>query len=343
MAETDQGLRIGIVGYGDAGRGIHARLAREAGHHVTDVVTRDPGRRSAAQQDWPGVRLHDDVAGALRRCADLDLVVIASPTGLHVEHALAVIAAGAPVLVDKPLALDAAGASTVVTAALDAGVPLTVFHNRRWDTEQLTLRRLLDEGVLGTVHRFERRWERWRPVPKHRWKETAVGAGGGLLLDLGAHLVDSAAQLFGPVTGVYAELRALTTPAEDDVFCALTHASGTVSHLWAGGLVGAPGPRTRVLGSRAAFLVTTFEGEPTLFAGLDPGPGMAGWLVRGDEREPVPAAGGSHVDVYRQVGRWLTTGGPPPVDPWDAVRTAQVLDAARLSAETGVREAVAGV
>jgi predicted dehydrogenase len=337
MADDDAGLslRAGIIGYGDAGRGIHGRLLREAGHRVTDVVTRDPARALTADEDWLGVRVHADAAGLLSRAPDLDVVVIASPTGRHLEHALLAVEASVPVVVDKPLGLDAEGARRIVDAAADAGVPLTVFHNRRWDGEQLTLQRLLSEGALGTVHRFERRWERWRPVPKGRWKENAVGDGGGLLLDLGSHLVDSAVQLFGPVTRVHAELRALTTPTEDDVFLSLTHTTGTVSHLSAGALVGAPGPRTRVLGSAGAYLVTTFEGEATPFAPLDPGPGMEGWLVQGDAAVPVPRAAGSHVDFYRQVGSWVLAGGRVPVDPMDAVRTAEVLDAARASAATG--------
>ncbi|MBO1750619.1 Gfo/Idh/MocA family oxidoreductase [Actinotalea sp. BY-33] len=342
MAHEDHelSLRVGVVGYGDAGRGIHGRLLREAGHRVTDVVTRDPARIAAAGEDWPGVRVHPDLAGLLGRGDELDLVVVASPTGRHVENALEVVAAGRPLVVDKPLGLDADGAGTVLRAAQEAGVPLTVFQNRRWDSEQRTLRRLLDEGSLGTVHRFERRWERWRPVPKDRWKENAVGDGGGLLLDLGAHLVDSATDLFGPVTSVYAELRALTTPTEDDVFLALEHAGGTLSHLWAGGVVGAPGPRTRVLGSAGAYLVTSFEGEPTPFAQLDPGPDHEGWLVHGEDREPVRRAPGTHADYYRAVAEWVLSGGPVPVDPADAVRTAAVLDLARRSATEGRRLSV---
>jgi len=332
MPET---LRVGLVGYGDAGRGIHAPLLREAGHVVTHVVVRNPDRSAAARADWPGVAVVPDVAALVERAADLDLVVVASPTGNHVEHAFAILAAGLPLVVDKPLAPDSAGARAVVRAAEAAGVPLTVFQNRRWDSEQLTLSALLADGTLGTVHRFERRWERWRPVPKDRWKENDPVAGG-LLLDLGAHLVDSAVQLFGSPTSVYAEIRALTTPTPDDVFLALHHASGVRSHLWAGGLAGAPGPRTRVLGSAGAYLVTSFEGEPTPFAALDeaaPGGigGHEGWLVRGAERVPVPRVGSSHAGFYRAVASWILADGPLPVDPWDAVRTAEVLEAAVVS------------
>jgi predicted dehydrogenase len=325
-----------MIGYGDAGRGIHARLLRAAGHDVTHVVVRNADRAAGARADWPGVVVVPDVASLLALAGDLDLVVVASPTGNHVENALDVIAAGVALVVDKPLAPDSAGAETLVRAAEAAGVPLTVFQNRRWDSEQLTLRALLADGVLGTVHRFERRWERWRPVPKDRWKENDLVAGG-LLLDLGAHLVDSAVQLFGPPTSVYAEIRALTTPTPDDVFLALHHGGGVVSHLWAGGLTGAPGPRTRVLGSSGAYLVTSFEGEPSPFAELDdaaPGgaDGHEGWLVHGADRVPVPRVSGGHVDYYAAVARWLLGDGPVPVDPWDAVRTARVLEAAVVSA-----------
>lgn len=349
------GLRIGLIGYGSAGRGIHARLLRDAGLKVSAVVVRNAQRVAAAHEDWPGVETYPDVESMLVRAGKLDLVVIASPSGLHEEHILAVIAARTAIVVDKPITADAASAQRVIEAAEAAGVRLTVFQNRRWDPEQLTLRSLLASGALGNVHRFERRWERWRPEPMSRWKELDP-EGGGLLLDLGAHLVDSAVDCFGPVESVYAELRSLTTPTEDDVFLALTHvapgldADGAappqvISHLWAGALAGAPGPRTRVLGSKGAYLVTNFEGEPTPFELMDetaPG-GVLGWLVHGAEREAVPQAPGGHVDFYRQVVAWLTVGGPAPVDARDALRNAVVLDAARRSARTGQRELITPV
>lgn len=197
--------------------------------------------------------------------------------------------------------------------------------------------------------------------------------GGGLLLDLGPHLVDSATQLFGPVVAVYAETRSLSTPTEDDVFLVLHHAvpgrdpgtglgsvpgraatagrttaadilfgaeppaKGVVSRLWAGSLVGAPGPRTRVLGDRGAYLVNSFEGDASPFDVLDgeQPESTHGWLVRGRERTAVPQPRGGHGDFYTAVADWLAGDAEVPVDPEDAVRTAQVLDAARRSAKEG--------
>jgi predicted dehydrogenase len=332
-------LRVGLIGYGSAGRGLHSRMLRELGQKVTVVVTRS--RAGQVHEDWPHALVVPDVPGLLAHAAKLDLVVVASPTSEHAAQAALVLRAGLPVVVDKPLATTERAAADLVRSATTHGGRLTVFHNRRWDREQLTLAGLLARGELGHVHRFERRWERWRPVPLHRWKELDPESGG-LLQDLGSHLVDSAMQLFGPVTGVYAELRALTTPAVDDVFLALTHAApagggpAVVSHLQAGGLAGAAGPRTRVLGDKAAYLVTRFEAEPTPFEALDHrAKDHEGWLVRGAEREPVPPAPGAPGDLYRAIVRWVTDGGRPPVDPWDSVRVARVLDAARASAADG--------
>lgn len=331
-------MRVGLVGYGFAGRQVHAPLLAEAGLPVTVVATTDPVRRATAVAELPDAEPVADLAGLLARRDRIDLVVLASPTGAHHGQALACLDAGLPVVVDKPLGVDAAQAADIVTHAQRTGGRLTVFQNRRWDAEQLTLASLLAAGTLGEVFRFERRWERWRPTPKDRWRENASAAqGGGLLLDLHSHLVDSAIQLFGPVTRVYAELAARTTASEDDAFLALTHASGVCSHLGALSLAAAPGPRTRVLGSAGAYVVTTFEAEATAFTSLaDADEDHTGWLVVGDERTPVPRAPGTHADFYRQAARWVRGETAAPVDPQDAVAVLRVLDAARVSARDGV-------
>lgn len=331
-------VRVGLVGYGFAGRQIHAPLLGEAGLPVTVVATSDPRRRAAAAGELPDAEPVADLDGLLARRDRIDLVVLASPTGVHHDQALACLDAGLHVVVDKPLGVDAAEAADIVAHARRTGGRLTVFQNRRWDAEQVTLASLLAAGTLGEVFRFERRWERWRPTPKERWRETASAAqGGGLLLDLHSHLVDSAIQLFGPVARVYAELAAHTTASEDDAFLALTHANGVRSHLGALSVAAAPGPRTRVLGSAGAYVVTTFEAEATAFTCLaDADPGHTGWLVVGDQRTPVPRAAGAHADFYRAAARWVRGETAAPVDPQDAVAVLRVLDAARVSARDGL-------
>ena len=134
------------------------------------------------------------------------------------------------------------------------------------------------------------RWERWRPVPKERWREQASATeGGGILLDLHSHLVDAAVQLFGPVATVFATVDARTTPAEDDAFLVCRHAGGVVSHLGATVAVGRAGPAgAAARHAEAAYVMADFTGEAHVWSGqADADAGHSGWLYRGDEREPV--------------------------------------------------------
>lgn len=325
---------VALAGYGSAGRAIHAPLLLAAGLEIVGVSTGNPERADQVRADLPGALVVPDLEALL--ALDADLVVLATPSGRHVEHVLACVDAAQPVVVDKPLAVDAEGARAVVAHARDKGVPLTVFQNRRYDPQHTTLRRLLSEGALGEVFRHEFRWERWRPVPKERWRENATAAeGGGILLDLHSHLVDAAVDLFGPVERVFAQVAARSTPAEDDAFVVCEHAGGVASHLSATSIAGAPGPRVRVLGREGAYLLDEFEQELTVFPDLAHQVGTAGWLVRGGAREPVAASPSDQADFYREVAAALGADDPQgqmPIDPADAVHVLTVIDAARRSA-----------
>ena len=343
-----------MIGYGLSGRVFHAPLiAATRGLAVASVVTSSPQRQAEVARDHPEARALSSAEGLWER-DDHDLVVIAAPNNAHVPLATAAIDHGLPVVVDKPLAVTAARAEQLVLRAQRAGVLLTVFQNRRWDSDHLTLRRLLEGGHLGDVIRYESRFERWRPSPKPgSWRESlAPDDGGGLLLDLGSHLVDQALTLFGPVSHVYAEVDALRgLPADDDDFIALHHSSGTISHLRASAVTGAPGPRLRVLGSEAAFVLTRVDSqEDRLRAGERPDTvpdwgvepeAHRGRLVTGDASVPVPGERGDWPQFYALLGAALREGGPPPVDPADAVAALRVLEQARASAATQTTISVA--
>ncbi len=340
--------RVALIGYGLAGRWFHARLvAATPGLRVTAVVTGNPGRQAEAHADLPDATVHAQPDDLWASSDTFDLAIVATSTPSHVPLATHAIEAGKPVVVEKPLAATAPEARGLVQLASARGVLLVPFLNRRWDSDQLTLRRLLRDGALGTVLRYESRFDRWRPdAMAGAWREELSSSqGGGVLLDLGAHLVDQALSLHGRATHVYAEVSARRGGADDDVFIALEHESGVTSHLWANALAAAPGPRLRVLGSRAAFVVQGLDGqEDALRAGRspdDPGFGVeprARWgrLLRGDE---------DSVEVEPETGRWLSfysalrsalrADAPPPVTGEEAVAGLDVLDAARESASTG--------
>ena len=338
-------LRVALIGYGLAGRVFHAPLVRaEPRMRLRTIVTSDPERAARARADNPDAFVVPSAEDVWDHATDYDLVVVASANVAHREQAEAALRHGLHVVVDKPLAPDAATARLLMDLAESQDRQLHVFQNRRWDSDYRTVRALLEDGRLGHVHRMESRFERWRPRPESGWRESAdPEQAGGLLLDLGSHLADQALQLLGPVSSVYAELGRLRDPdgAEDDVFVALHHHSGAISHLWAGAVAAQQGPRFRVLGSQGAFVVHGLDGqEDALRRGATPGPG---WGAEPPERwgrlypddEVVPSLPGAWPEYYARVAACLHGEAPPPVEPAGVVDALRVLDAARASAATG--------
>src|SRR5919107_4019031 len=207
MAEA---VRFGLVGYGSGGRIFHAPLlASAAGVDFVGVVTRSPERRAHLAE---GLTAFDTIADIA--AAGAQAVSISTPAATHAELAKEAVRHGLAVVVDKPFALDAEAARDVTTTAADAGVVLTVYQNRRWDSDFRTVRKLVADGTLGEVRRFESRFERFEP------QRQPPAAGGGTLLDFGSHLVDQALQLNGPAVRVYAEMRG-DGDLDDDMFVAL--------------------------------------------------------------------------------------------------------------------------
>ncbi|GAA3175650.1 Gfo/Idh/MocA family oxidoreductase [Blastococcus jejuensis] len=334
-------VRIGLVGYGFGGRWFHAPLLGAAPEcDFLGVVTSSPDRRDLVGREHPDVALF----GSLEElaAAGAEAVAISTPAATHSELTDRALGLGLAVVCDKPFALDAAAARGSVELAERLGLPLAPYQNRRWDSDFLTVRALVERGALGTVTRFESRFERFDPEPG------PPAAGGGTLLDFGAHLVDQALVLLGPAESVYAELRIRDSGLDDDVFVALTHASGARSHLWGSWSQAAPGSRFRVSGTQAAYEVGgPMDGqEQALLAGRTPATEGEGWgaeprerwgaLTRGSEGEPVPTERGRWDTFYPAFARAVRGAGAVPVDPRDAVATATVLDAARRGATDGV-------
>ncbi len=324
--------RIGLVGYGFGGRVFHAPLlAAASGVEFAGVVTRSPERRAELMDDHPGTPAFDSLADLA--AAGAQAVAISTPAETHIPLALEAIERGLAVVVDKPFALDAAQARTALDAAEAAGAVLSVYQNRRWDSDLLTVRRLLERGELGEVTLFESSLERYaldEPVPP---------SGGGILRDFGSHLVDQALLLFGPTTSVYGEVGG----ADERFFAVLEHQGGMTSHLSGDWMQGAPGPRFRVRGTQGSYVVGGLDGqEDALIAGRSPvaegdawgveSPERWGHLQRGETSEPVPSERGRWDTFYPAFGAAVRGEGPVPVDPRDAVAGLEVIDAIRASA-----------
>ncbi len=346
MTGSASPVRIGLVGYGFGGRTFHAPLIRATPSlELVGVVTTSPARIESLAADHPGV----PAVGSLQALVDAgaEAVAISSTTGTHTELTDAAIDLGLHVMCDKPLAVDFEHAADSVERADAAGVLLTAFQNRRWDSDFLTVSRLVAEGRLGEIHRFESRFERWSPGPDRAvWRsELTPAEGGGLRLDLMTHLVDQAVTLFGDVESVYAEIevRRPANVSDDDLMLALRHRNGVLSHLYASKVAGDPSRRLHVNGSEGAYVVGGFDGqEPALLAGRTPAsegdrwgveaPEAWGAIHRGADVETVPSERGRWDLLYPAFAAAVRGEGPLLVDPLEAVRVLEILDAALMSA-----------
>lgn len=343
-------LRVAVIGYGLAGAVFHAPLIETTpGMRVVAIVTGNPQRQADARRAHPEARILPSPDEIWSAAGDFDLVVVASPNRSHVPLALASIAAGVPVVVDKPLAPSVDGARSVIERSERSGVALTVFQNRRWDGDFLTLRSILEGGELGRPIRFESRFERYRPSPRAgAWRERPnPEEAGGLLFDLGSHLIDQALVLFGEPTDVYAEtdVRRPGAEVDDDTFVALHFESGVRAHLWMNVTRRILGPRFHLSGLRGSY--EKYGLDPQEAALREGGrPGEPGW---GSEPEEMwgrisTELGDLHVDgtietlpgrydlFYALVAGALRGENDWPVAPRDALRALEVIEAARTSA-----------
>jgi scyllo-inositol 2-dehydrogenase (NADP+) len=310
VSDGQRGARVGVIGYGLAGR------------------------------------VFPDVDALLD--AGVELAVVASPTPTHVELTRRMLAAGVPTVVDKPFAVHSADGEALIALAAERGVPFTVFQNRRFDGDFLTVQKLLRQGALGEVWRFESRFEWISSRPRPAWKSGTPGAqGGGVAYDLGAHLIDQAIRLFGPVESFWGELDAHRGgPNDDDAFIALRHSSGVRSHLGMSSLVAQRAHRFRVLGAEGAFTKWGLDPqEAQLAAGMsaaDPDFGVDGeeaWgrLGRDGDARAVPTERGGYREFYRRVAAWLRGEGPVPVDPLESLESVRIVEALHARAAEGTR------
>ena len=343
-------IGVGLVGYGLAGRSFHAPfIAHVEGLRLCAVATTDHDRRAQAIAEHPGVDVVDGIDEMLAR-ADIDVVVVATPNRLHVPLATKALASGRHVVVDKPMAMDVAEGQRLIEDAARADRLLTVYHNRRWDGDFLTVRGLVAQGTLGPLDSLESRFERVAAVDTS-WRESAAEVGGPLR-DLGPHLIDQALLLFGPARRVWAQLarRRPATAVDDSVFVAIDHAAGGQSRLSMSLIASRVGPRIRLRGMAAEYVKEDLDAqEAQLLAGMRPGDPSFGdepearWgrLYRPDGSvDQVPTEQGRYLTFYELLRDAVRGQGRVPVEPVDSLQTLRVIEAAERAAATGTVEAM---
>lgn len=332
-------MRAGIVGYGLAGRYFHAPTLVSAGFEVTAICARSLAKKEAAHQDFPGAVLVNSIEELVDE--DLDLIVVASTNDVHADHARVAIDAGIATVVDKPMGRDYYETLSLFDHADLQGIPLTVFFNRLWDSDSLTIKKALNEGVLGRVFRADSRFERFRPeLNPLAWREnSSPEVGGGLLLDLQTHLVSTALDWFGPAELVHSSVREIRGASNDDVVLVLKHHSGVDSYLSASAIIGAPGPRLRLNGDQGSLVIAELDRQEELLRkGFKSAPNT--WLPqaeittearihKGSDSFSYQGVPGSYPSFYRQVRESIEIGSALPVARDFALSVAKIIDQAR--------------
>ena len=340
MTRAMHPLRVVLIGYGYAGRVFHAPLIRAVqGLSLDFVASRDAAKVHA---DLPDVEVIDD---PLRAATDqrADLVVIASPNDSHAPLARAALQAGRNVVVDKPFTLSLVEARELAMLADETGRLLSVFQNRRWDTDYLSIRQAVEQGAIGELMHLESRLERFRPQVRERWREQA-GPGSGVLWDLAPHLIDQVIQLLGWPDFVQASTASQRKGAQTDDWAHVVLGFGERrAILQLGMLAAGGGARFLVHGTRGSMVkMQPDPQESQLLSGIRPGDAEWGvdiddLQVLGDDgaMEYRSAPRGDQSRYYAAVRDTLLGCGENPVPPAQAVAVMAVLEAAVISAGEG--------
>lgn len=336
-------LRVGLAGYGLAGRSFHAPILAATNFEITSILTNNDVRKRHAKEDFSNAKI---VSSIEELCSqDLDLVVIASGNKVHLSQALAAIKAGIATVVDKPLGINIRETEQILEAAESADVPITTYFNRNWDSDTLTLKRVVRDGHIGSVIRMDSRFERFRPkLNPQSWRENnSPEDGGGLLLDLAPHLISTAIECFGPAELQSASVRNIRGGSDDDCLLVLEHFSGVESILSASAVVGSPGPRLRVIGSEGALVIKDLDPQEALLrAGKTPQDGK--WLentsseaiiYRGDIQEKFSADPGNYCGFYSLVHQAIINKMEMPISAREIINVAQIIDRAREISKHG--------
>jgi len=340
MTTHDNPLRIGLIGYGYAGKTFHAPLiGATPGLQLTAVASRDAEKVHA---DLPHTRVIDHPQSLIHD-AGIDVVVIATPNDTHAPLASDALRAGKHVVLDKPMALNLTEARHLVTLAEASSGQLSVFHNRRWDSDYLAVKQAIASGAIGEVAHFESHIDRFRPAVRDRWRESA-GPGAGIWYDLGPHLIDQALQLFGLPQRVQAHLAIARDAglADDWAHVRLDYGARQVI-LHASMLVAGGARRFVVHGDRGSLIKTRADPqEAQLLAGMTPG--SDGWghdpdplrLINGEGIERrMPAPVGDQRQYYMQLRDAIRDDGATPVSAIEALAVMAVLEAGFESSRDG--------
>ncbi|MCA1065031.1 oxidoreductase [Rossellomorea sp. AcN35-11] len=336
-----QTIKVGLVGYGFSGQSFHRPLLSYLEEfHIKAVLSSD---KEKVLKDIEGATVVSSLEDLLEQ--DIELVVITTPNHLHYTMIKQALLADKHVVVEKPFVTDSAEGEELIALAKERGLQLSVFHNRRWDADFLTIQQLLKEETVGSIYTYEAHFDRFRPTSKDRWKENKI-EGAGVLYDLGSHLIDQALTLFGTPEWVQADVFPQRNPEKAEDYFHITLGYDVLRvQLYSRSIVLDPGPRYQVHGLNGSYVKHGMDRqEEDLKAGKNPLHEQWGmeeeenWgvltTVSGEEvsSEVIPSVKGDYTQYYMGIYRALREGAPLPVQAEDALRVIKIIEACKESA-----------
>jgi scyllo-inositol 2-dehydrogenase (NADP+) len=349
-------IKVGVIGYGYSAKTFHLTLIASSGSFELAAIS--SSQTEVLRIKYPDVAIYDD-AHALIANENLELIIITAPNHVHFSLAKLCLESGINVVLEKPMVTTSAQAKELVELAKKRCLLLSVFHNRRWDGDFLTVKKLLANNQLGSIRLFESHYDRFRPTVRQRWREQA-GPGAGIWFDLGSHLVDQAISLFGLPEALTARCLALREGSQtSDYFHVLLHYKDLEVVLHASSFSAATNVRFRIEGTQASYVKYGFDPqEEQLKKGITPNepaygveteedyghcysqfPSETSGTINSIDRKTVKTAiktiNGCYNQYYTEIAAAMTLGGCNPINPDDAVDVLRILELAEISSISG--------
>ncbi len=346
-------MKAGLVGYGFSGQVFHAPFLEQ----LPDIVFHSvkSSKPEMVKKDYPNVKVFSGALDDFFSDSALDVVILTGPNSTHYEHAKKALQANLHVVLEKPFVIDSAEGKELIALAAEKNRILTVFHNRRWDNDFLTLKKTLEQKKIGEVFHYEVHFDRFRPqlAPESQrgWREQSDAPGSGVLLDLGSHLVDQFLQLFGRPDSLWCDCFAQRTGAKADDYFHLVLKKGKLRGiLHASCVVAEPGNRIQVHGDKGSWVSRGLDPQEQALKngiaintdswGQSPAEDNATLYLKpsgSDDFGPhqSPKIPGDYSSFYRQLARAVKEKSAPPVSPESALEVIQILELAKESAKSG--------
>jgi len=334
-------IQTALASYGMSGQVFHGPLLQtHPGYRIAAVYERTRNRSEKKHPEARIARRYDD----LLNDPQIELIIVNTPDHLHYKMALQALEKGKHVVIEKPMTLRLQEAELLIEKARSNGLILSVFQNRRWDGDFLTVKEVIESHLLGRLVSFESHFDRFRNYIQDSWKEQD-SLGTGTLYNLGSHMIDQALQLFGMPRSLYAVVRGLRTDSQvDDSFDLFLNYPDTKCFVRGSYLIKEAGPRYILHGTRGSFVKYGLDPqEEALKSGITPGtknwgeddPVLYGILNveldSGDKRDVYPTLPGNYMAYYENIYEVLRSGSSLEVKPEEARDVVKIIEAAYKS------------